>query len=253
MLSLADASFLLQQSSRLERSFANLAERRRELILALGAAVNGQAGFWGWGRGRPFDSNVTPVAALHFGFAPEEWPRIALASLCDEVAVNFHRPVMQLVGEAGHACLTRSTVWSDSSWYNAGVFQDTFRSLELDHFLVYVRYFAGDSWSHLTIFRRAGQPDFTHRDRNLIEVGLTSIVWMCPSVAETIPPDAFAGLSARQRTVMLLLLDGLARKEIASRLRITLHTVNDHVKALYEHFGVTSATELGARFLRATA
>lgn len=251
MLSLADAKFLLQQATSLERTCANLAERRQEFIQTLAGAVDGKAAFWGWGRGRAFDSNVTPVAALHFGFEPDAWPRFALAALSDEVVVNFNQPVTRLLDQAGHVCVTRAAVWSDESWYSAGVFQDTIRTLGLDQFLVCVRYFSADSWSHMTVFRAAGQPDFSERDRHLIEVALTSTEWMSPRAVETLPPEAFVGLTHRQRTVMLLLLEGLARKEIAVRLQITLHTVNDHVKALYDRFSVTSATELAARFLQA--
>ena len=46
-------------------------------------------------------------------------------------------------------------------------------------------------------------------------------------------------------------LDGLSRKQIAANLAITEQTVGDHLKALYKHFGVHSAGELAAHFLRA--
>jgi DNA-binding CsgD family transcriptional regulator len=252
MLPLADAKWLLQQATHLERALANLAERRQEFVQALGAAVDAKAGFWAWGRGRPFDSAVTPVAALNFGFASGDWPRLAQAALSEEVVVNFNEPVIRLLDESGgDVCVTRAMVWRDESWYSTGVFQETIRALSLDHFLVCVHYFSRDSWSNMTVFRQADQPDFTQRDRNLIEAALTSTAWMSPSAAETLSREAFVGLTHRQRAVMLLLLDGLARKEIAARLQITLHTVNDHVKALYSQFNVTSATELAAHFLRA--
>jgi DNA-binding CsgD family transcriptional regulator len=51
--------------------------------------------------------------------------------------------------------------------------------------------------------------------------------------------------------VMLCLLDGLSRKQIASHLGITLHTVNDHMKTLFAQFDVNSTTELAAKFLKA--
>jgi DNA-binding CsgD family transcriptional regulator len=49
---------------------------------------------------------------------------------------------------------------------------------------------------------------------------------------------------------MLMLLDGLARKTIAVRLSITEDTVGDHLKSIYAHFGVGSASQLAALFLR---
>ena len=41
---------------------------------------------------------------------------------------------------------------------------------------------------------------------------------------------------------------GTPRKEIAADLGLSLHTVNDHLKQIYRHFGVRSQVELVARF-----
>lgn len=79
---------------------------------------------------------------------------------------------------------------------------------------------------------------------------MAGIGWLAPQVSESIPDEAFAGITPRQRLVMLFLLDGLSRKQIAANLGLTLHSVNDHVKALYDRFNVKSATELAARFLK---
>ncbi|GAC1607729.1 MAG: LuxR C-terminal-related transcriptional regulator [Mycobacteriales bacterium] len=58
------------------------------------------------------------------------------------------------------------------------------------------------------------------------------------------------GLTARESEVTRQLLAGLARKTIASELRISLHTVNDHVKAVFDKTGVSSAGELRAQVFR---
>jgi DNA-binding NarL/FixJ family response regulator len=42
---------------------------------------------------------------------------------------------------------------------------------------------------------------------------------------------------------------GRSEKEVAAALRLSPHTVHDHVKALYRHFGVHSRSELLARCL----
>jgi DNA-binding NarL/FixJ family response regulator len=66
-----------------------------------------------------------------------------------------------------------------------------------------------------------------------------------------VPPQVFDGLTPRQRVILMMLLDGMSRKQIAIHVGTTLHTVNDHCKALYQHFGVNSATELASKFLKA--
>lgn len=76
-------------------------------------------------------------------------------------------------------------------------------------------------------------------------------------VIEPTSPTALAplivaayGLTSRESEVTRRLLTGLARKTIATELRISLHTVNDHVKAIFDKTGVSSAGELRAHVFR---
>ena len=55
------------------------------------------------------------------------------------------------------------------------------------------------------------------------------------------------GLTEREREVTELLVRGLAIKEIAGALAISLYTARDHVKAIFAKFGVTSRPELTAK------
>jgi DNA-binding CsgD family transcriptional regulator len=55
------------------------------------------------------------------------------------------------------------------------------------------------------------------------------------------------GLTAREAEVAQRLLAGLPRKTLANELRISLHTVNDHLKAVFDKVGVSSAGQLRAR------
>lgn len=56
-------------------------------------------------------------------------------------------------------------------------------------------------------------------------------------------------LSPRQRQTLDLLLSGNAEKEIATRLRISRHTVHVYVKSLYKRFNVCSRGELLAQWV----
>ncbi|HEX3831294.1 MAG TPA: helix-turn-helix transcriptional regulator, partial [Solirubrobacteraceae bacterium] len=62
----------------------------------------------------------------------------------------------------------------------------------------------------------------------------------------TVRLEAF-GATAREREVATLLARGLSRAEMAEILVVSPHTVEDHVKNLYEKLGVASRQELVAR------
>jgi DNA-binding CsgD family transcriptional regulator len=67
-----------------------------------------------------------------------------------------------------------------------------------------------------------------------------------PASAEVLLPAVVAwyGVTARERTVVEQALDGLSSKQIARRLDLSQHTVNDHFKAIYRKIGVASREEL---------
>src|SRR4029077_991768 len=62
----------------------------------------------------------------------------------------------------------------------------------------------------------------------------------------TVRLEAF-GVTAREREVATLLARGLSRAEMAESLVVSPHTVEDHVRNLYDKVGVASRQELVAR------
>jgi pSer/pThr/pTyr-binding forkhead associated (FHA) protein len=57
-------------------------------------------------------------------------------------------------------------------------------------------------------------------------------------------------LSDAQRRVLALILEGLAEKQIASRLHSSPRTVHNHIQAIYRSFNVHSRSELLARYIK---
>jgi DNA-binding CsgD family transcriptional regulator len=71
------------------------------------------------------------------------------------------------------------------------------------------------------------------------------------SPAALIPLTVAAyGLTQREAEVAQRTLAGLARKTIATELHISLHTVNDHLKAIFDKVSANSAGQLRARILQ---
>ncbi|MFI0367861.1 response regulator transcription factor [Actinomadura sp. 1N219] len=57
------------------------------------------------------------------------------------------------------------------------------------------------------------------------------------------------GLTPKERAVIDHAVEGLATKQIARRLAMSPHTVNDHFKSIYRKIGVSARDELVARLL----
>lgn len=64
------------------------------------------------------------------------------------------------------------------------------------------------------------------------------------SVEKTAADDILAPLTARQRQVALLVIDGLSNRQIASQLGISIATVKDHVHAILVRLNLPSRVAL---------
>ncbi|MFD9510510.1 LuxR C-terminal-related transcriptional regulator [Streptomyces mirabilis] len=80
------------------------------------------------------------------------------------------------------------------------------------------------------------------------------VITIQTATAEALLPAvaAWYGITPREREVVRHALEGLAAKNIARRLELSQHTVNDHLGAVYRKLGVSGREELFACLRRAT-
>lgn len=96
--------------------------------------------------------------------------------------------------------------------------------------------------------RRAGRP-FTRRDRDLVHALHRESRWVYRHDVPLAAPMVLS-LSPRPRETLQLLLAGHSEKQIAARLKLSTNTVHHYVKSVYRHFGVSSRSELLARWVK---
>jgi DNA-binding NarL/FixJ family response regulator len=60
--------------------------------------------------------------------------------------------------------------------------------------------------------------------------------------------DESADLSQREREVLNGLAEGLAYKQIADKLNVSIHTVRSYIRRIYEKLHVQTRTQAVARF-----
>lgn len=69
-----------------------------------------------------------------------------------------------------------------------------------------------------------------------------------PKSVQHAPDFSKYNLTKRETEIVLLLIDGLSYKEIASRSFISMATLNTHVSNIYDKLGIHSRSEIAARF-----
>jgi DNA-binding NarL/FixJ family response regulator len=101
----------------------------------------------------------------------------------------------------------------------------------------------------ISIDRPHGAPPFGQREVAILKLLHDEIAPLIGVRLATEQHLCRDGLSKRLRETLSLLLDGLSEKQAASRLGLSTRTVHDYVTALYEHFKVSSRSELLAYFI----
>ena len=69
-----------------------------------------------------------------------------------------------------------------------------------------------------------------------------------PKSSQYSPDFAGYNLTKRETEIVLLLIDGLSYKEIASRSFISMATLNTHIRNIYDKLNIHSRAEIAAKF-----
>lgn len=230
---------------------------RTHWIARVAAATDGVLGYTGEMGGcrrlRPIDMGVA-LWGYQSGFVDRRLIEETLEEFrtCSEFLPSLNRYLSHRLERDG-VCLSRRQIVEDPTWYRSDehvVIQNPFR---VDHALYCFQSIDGgenDICSGILLYRERKRRDFGERDRAIIREAHAGIVTRLggplAKFAEPSPRD----LTLRVRQVLGCLLDGDSDKQISARLGMSPHTVNQHVKRIFQHFGVKSRTELLSRWIR---
>jgi DNA-binding CsgD family transcriptional regulator len=99
----------------------------------------------------------------------------------------------------------------------------------------------------IAFYRASSAPLFSPREARIAHIVLTEVRWLHEEGMPHAAAKPITALPPRCRLILLQLLAGRSRNEIAADLSISIHTVNDYLKQIFRHFGVQSQTQLIAR------
>jgi DNA-binding CsgD family transcriptional regulator len=154
------------------------------------------------------------------------------------------------------AAHTRTDLIQDRSWYGSHDYQSIHKAFGVDHILWCFRSIdrgakdPPDLNSGVVLNRAAGRGDFRARDRTVVREAHAALAALVGGALAGHDDPSPRDLPPRARQVLACLLEGDVDKQIAARLRLSIHTVNDYTKAIYRHFRVAGRTQLLARWVR---
>jgi DNA-binding CsgD family transcriptional regulator len=167
------------------------------------------------------------------------------------VGFNPMYPAYMAASVAGCGpCLTRSDILTDTEWYGSPYFQHYHRPSGADAIMYCILPLPVGRMAGLTLTRAAGAADFAPRNRAYLAEVLGRIAPLVGGPVARFTEPAPSALPPRVRQVLRCLLEGDSDKQIAARLGLSQHTVNEYVKRVFRHFGVYSRPELLARWIR---
>ena len=126
------------------------------------------------------------------------------------------------------------------------------RSIGFEHFLFSMYPLSETSFSGIGVHRRLGREPFTPRQRAITHLIIGQIDWLHRAGTDVeANDDVLLTITSRQREILIHLLGADGRKQIARKLKLSEHTVNDYIKDLYRRLQVSSNTQLLAKFMPA--
>jgi DNA-binding CsgD family transcriptional regulator len=148
--------------------------------------------------------------------------------------------------------LTRADLLGDAAFYRSEFFQEYHRPIGADALMNCIRSIPGDSAgaSGLFLTRPLRVADFGRRHRSLVREAHAQVTRLIGGPLARFGEPTASDLPPRVQQVLRCVLEGDGDKQVARRLGISSHTVNQYVKAIFSHFGVRSRPELLARWIR---
>jgi DNA-binding CsgD family transcriptional regulator len=146
--------------------------------------------------------------------------------------------------------MTRRQMVDDQRWYASPAVSEYRKSGNVDDFVC-----SSVSWpvgwlQGFIVYRPWGGSRFDRRQRRIMRLFHLGLMRLYRSSRRENPQnDVIADLPPRAAQTLDLLLLGDTPKDIAAKLYISAHTVNDYTKMIYRRLGVATRSQLLTRFL----
>jgi DNA-binding CsgD family transcriptional regulator len=169
----------------------------------------------------------------------------------------YYSPVMcagyrHVVEGIGPAVISPQEVLPENDWHRTEAYQAVIDAMGCVHHLGCVFGIpTGPDDTQIWVFNRGkGKRAFNEREQAIVEYLSEAITPLIGGTLAGFREVRPSQLAPRVRQVLACALEGDGDKQIALRLRISDHTVNQYMKLIYRHFHVNSRAELLSRWIK---
>jgi DNA-binding CsgD family transcriptional regulator len=223
------------------------AARKRFLMQGLCKLIDADAWAWALSCQRDPAKPQVYVSVLNGGFSEQSFTKLLEAVEHPEmiaVTSKFFKVV-----EKGMTHLTRLRYQiTDQTQFLRSEAYLAWKAANVGATIMSLRPLDERSSSAIGIYRHYGRDEFSPRESRIAHIVLTEVTWLHEQGWPEDRGVSIPALSKRQRLTLNLLILGHGHKQIADRMKISPHTVQGYIKAIYRHFNVHSQAELMNRF-----
>lgn len=225
----------------------SLDQKRIKLMEGLCKLI--QADAWLWGATPSLIPGEQPVYLYHHigGFTPERLSKHVQAVEHPDAAAMTAPFATELADTGTHLTRLRQQIISDERFHSSPS-HPLWEKSGIGPLILSYRPLGNGVLSSVGIYRFLGAPEFTARESKIVHILLTEVDWLHEEGLPIEQSRSLPSLPPRCRIVFTHLLHGRSRKDIATDLSLSVHTVNDYVKTIFRRMGVRSIHELVSRF-----
>jgi DNA-binding CsgD family transcriptional regulator len=222
----------------------DLPSRKRVLMQGLACLVDADG--WLWSATQVIKDQDRPVSVgvLYDGLTEKQFNGWLEASQIAHEQPPEDKPLTVLLNQGEHFTRGRNQIVPDNIWYNHPTVKRYRLAYGIDHFLYSIYPLGPSHCSAIGLFRHVGREPFSDLQCSICHVIIANVKWLHQASFSEHRGDDCVTLSPRQRTVLIHLLDGKSRDEIAQLLHISSDTVKSHIRCVYRHFNVNSQVQL---------
>lgn len=248
MISDSDASAIVRLLGNTAAVEGGHNEKKRFLMDGLCKLIGADAWVWSLGTWGGVGEAPVYVGIMHAGFDDERFAKLLKVFEHPENEKIVAPWIAEVTIEKKHSTYSLGELDEDDIFSNSEV-SSLMEDADIGELFVSGYPVNDSSMSAIAAYRSSGSEPFSAREIKIAHLLFREIPWLhSAGWSEEITSKA-PQLFPRQRVVLNLLLDGLARKQIGHEMELTENTVAGYIKDIYRHFEVGSHAQLMSKFL----